>query len=100
MPGEQSQFQGSLVGRTAFTGLAGEDQAGDAGRIDAVVACLANLGVAASVGLEGIEDDGVIAAALQFCPRAHPVVAVAYGNHTLPGPPAGRSTSFSSRSKP
>ena len=89
MPGEQSQFQGSLVGHAAGPGLAGEDQAGDAGRIDAVVACLANLGVAASVGLEGIEDDGVIAAALEFCPRAHPVVAGGFHGNQHPAGSTG-----------
>ena len=44
VPHPEAEFGGLLVGHAGGAGLAGQDQSGDAGRVDAVVAVLADLG--------------------------------------------------------
>ena len=81
MPHPEAEFGRFLVGDAGGAGLAGQDQACDTGRVDAVVAVLADLCPHVGVGLDGIQHDALVAASRQFMTETHPVMAGGLHRH-------------------
>jgi hypothetical protein len=68
----------ALAGDASSLGFAREHQAGDAAGVELVGFGLADAGAELAACLNGVDDDGVVAAPLEFEVQRHPVMACSF----------------------